>query len=547
MARNKAVSPAELPEEQQPAFLDALAALPADSAALEQVAAEARELFNDAIRADAPAQVDAARVKFRAVVYRLNGDKWWGCRAPDGAEVRLEKLQAAPPGSVPGWGQVGEWLVEVEGMRILARVEPYGLGLHSFCLSAVDVDAPFLKETGHLKDYLDPRLWIGHELPHAARLRIEALMKDSCKPRPIESGYRENGVKVPAWLSRALSGVTRNGQLAMPLNGEALPVPEPEKKAPLSNAERQRLFRKRRKEKAEAAKAGDFAALEVTDASLLRVWEGLPSDFDRAATALALLRQRNDQHFELARAVLTLQRRLKDAGLEEQAQDIKWHWNPTPLGDYRATSAPEYMERLSAGLSPADERDQLARELEHLRGERKQFNAQLAECRRFSYDREQALKRKLDEAEAWGEHYRRQRDGKQAEVENLLGVVSELKALAEELSGPAPKVEPRPAPELQPQLAGVLDLAQLDESELELLKSALIEHHDKNKAVLWKDVACESLWKRLTMLQVNKVEWRADPFAAWGEDDPAWSKSALQTAAAEARQLMAEGLAKPGS
>lgn len=296
----------------------------------------------------------------------------------------------------------------------------------------------------------------------------------------------------------------------------------------------------------------DFALLEVGDADLQPVWESLRSDFARAATALGLLRLRNNQHAELAHAVLKLQGCLQEAGLDSQLERFKgregeWYWNKTPLRDYRDESAPEYMERQSAGLSPADERDQLARELEHLRGEREQFNAQLAECRRFSYDREQALKRKLDEAEAWGEHYRRQRDGKQGEVENLLGVVSELKALAEELSGPAPKVEPRPAPELQPQLAGVLDLAQLDESELELLKSALIEHHEKNKAVLWKDVACESLWKRLTMLQVNKVEWRADPFAAWGEDDPAWSKSALQTAAAEARQLMAEGLAKPGS
>lgn len=113
-----------------------------------------------------------------------------------------------------------------------------------------------------------------------------------------------------------------------------------------------------------------------------------------------------------------------------------------PLRDYRSESAPEYMERQSAG-SVADERDDLRRWYEAQKAESEQLRAALAESRRCSYEREQALKRELAETEAWGEHYRRQRDGKQAEIENLLGVVRELQALAEELGGPAMKM---PAP-----------------------------------------------------------------------------------------------------
>lgn len=534
-----------LPLEQQPLFLDALAALPTEPEALEQVAAAARELFNDAVRGSVPAQADAAILRYKAAVYRLNGDTWFGCRASGGAEHRLQAAQAAPVGSLPGWGQAGQWLLEVDGMRLRVEVDPYGLGVHGVGFHAVDAGAPFLSNTGFRSHRLDPRQWHGQELGQAVRSEVVRLLQGEGAPVPIEAGYQKNAVKVPDWLAKALASVTRNGQLAMPLHGEALPAAEP--KIPMSNAERQREFRKRRKARLEAEKAGDFAALEVTDAPLLGVWEGLSSDFARAATALGLLRLRNNQHAELVCAVQTLKGHLMDAGLDDQAQGCKWHWNTTPLGDYRATSAPEYMERVSAGLSAADERDQLARELEHLRCEREQFSAQLAECRRHSYDREQALERKLTEAEAWGEHYRRQRDGKQAEVENLLGVVRELQALAEELSGTAPKVERRPAPEPQPSPAGVVDLAQLYESELELLKSALTEHHEKNKSVLWKDVACESLWKRLSLLQLNQMERRADPFDRWGEDDPVWSKSALQTATAEARQALAEGLAKPGT
>lgn len=51
---------------------------------------------------------------------------------------------------------------------------------------------------------------------------------------------------------------------------------------------------------------GDFAALEVTDAPLMTVWEKLPTDFARCATALGLLRLRNSQHAELGRAVEVL-------------------------------------------------------------------------------------------------------------------------------------------------------------------------------------------------------------------------------------------------
>lgn len=178
----------------------------------------------------------------------------------------------------------------------------------------------------------------------------------------------------------------------------------------------------------------DFALLEVGDADLQPHWEGYRSDFARTTTALGMLRLRNNQHAELVRAVHTLQGHLMDAGLEHQALG-DWYWNKTPLRDYRSESAPEHMERQSAGQSVADERDDLRRWYEAEKVENEQLRAALAESRRCSYEREQVLKRDLAETEAWGEHYRRQRDGKQTEIENLLGVVRELQTLAEEMGG----------------------------------------------------------------------------------------------------------------
>jgi len=115
----------------------------------------------------------------------------------------------------------------------------------------------------------------------------------------------------------------------------------------------------------------DFATLEVADAPLLTVWEKLPTDFARCATALGLLRLRNNQHAELAHAVEVLQARLSAAGLDERVTNNQkeWHWNRSPLEDYRATSAPEYMERMPRKLSPADDRAELARRVEYLEKE----------------------------------------------------------------------------------------------------------------------------------------------------------------------------------
>lgn len=103
----------------------------------------------------------------------------------------------------------------------------------------------------------------------------------------------------------------------------------------------------------------------------MSVWENLPTDFARAATALGLLRLRNAQHAELVCAVEVLQARLAAAGLSERVSDRKqeWYWSTVPRGDYRVTNAPEYMERIPAAQSNADECAELRRRVEALERE----------------------------------------------------------------------------------------------------------------------------------------------------------------------------------
>ncbi|MEM8625663.1 MAG: hypothetical protein AAGG47_19395 [Pseudomonadota bacterium] len=78
----------------------------------------------------------------------------------------LARETAAKPGTVPLWGQTGDFVVELAGMAV--RVEMEGLfGIGSgwsfwpgFSAHAVDLDKPFLSETGYrsfLGIHADPR------------------------------------------------------------------------------------------------------------------------------------------------------------------------------------------------------------------------------------------------------------------------------------------------------------------------------------------------------------------------------------------------------
>lgn len=240
----------DLPLEQQPLFLKTLEFLPAERGELEQLARDMLALFNDAMATASARDIETSALRYRAVVYRLHGDTFMGSGTEEGAGGQLLKLLAAPAGVVPGWGQAGEYLLEVEGMRLRVEVSPWGInGVHNLSFHAIDASAKFISETGYLSQFLHPNKNVGRSLGQAVRDLVEHLLQGEFKAKAIREDERAK-VSVPAWLMPALQGVTRNGQLNMPLSGEAL-LPEAAEKVPLSNAERQRRHRQKLKELAD--------------------------------------------------------------------------------------------------------------------------------------------------------------------------------------------------------------------------------------------------------------------------------------------------------
>ena len=116
-------------------------------------------------------QIDAALVagdlvlgdqcleRYDAVLWKLNGGATRGmCATDESPGALVERYCAAPPGQVPKWGQQGSFLVEVDGVRVWVEAGP-GYGIHcpqSVSLHAVDLDRPFVSETGYRSTFPRP-------------------------------------------------------------------------------------------------------------------------------------------------------------------------------------------------------------------------------------------------------------------------------------------------------------------------------------------------------------------------------------------------------
>ncbi len=151
------------------------------------------------------AAVDEAmglREEAHKLALRLNGGEPGIIAGDDAPGCVLACETAATPGTVPLWGQTGDFVIAVDGMRV--RIEQdgiFGIGCGfsywpGFSAHAVDPDRPFLSETGYrsfLGIHAEPEPGL---TPDAfAREIIAAYVERELKgrPVPIESRYRKTG------------------------------------------------------------------------------------------------------------------------------------------------------------------------------------------------------------------------------------------------------------------------------------------------------------------------------------------------------------------
>lgn len=97
----------------------------------------------------------ALREEAGHLALRLNHGEPGILAGPDAPGCKLADLTAAEPGTIPAWGQQGEFILDIAGMRVLIKLSGlFGIGARfmpylSFSVHALDWDQPFLSETGY--------------------------------------------------------------------------------------------------------------------------------------------------------------------------------------------------------------------------------------------------------------------------------------------------------------------------------------------------------------------------------------------------------------
>jgi hypothetical protein len=198
--------------------------LPDDrDALLASAAAAVADLHQAVIEVDG-GKAALASLRYDAVVWKLNGGTHFACNADEKSAGRVvERHCRALPGTVPMWGQRGDFLVTVDGVR--CRVEfGDGFGPGTSCHYAfhvVDLDGPFFSETGYRSHFDSAQS--GQTVEAAASAIVAAFLKKQRRFLGADARQRLAKEAVPAWL----------GSLAVPPRRSAASVAALAKPAPV--------------------------------------------------------------------------------------------------------------------------------------------------------------------------------------------------------------------------------------------------------------------------------------------------------------------------
>ncbi|CAE6823659.1 Protein KlcB [Paraburkholderia aspalathi] len=185
--------------------------LPTDSAELLAFALATVSELHAAVLAGDGAEAERAGDRYEAAVWKLNGGTFFGSMGDEyAAGSVIERHCRAAPGTVPMWGQCGEFLIVVDGIRAVVEVD-FGFGmLHAeFEFYAVDLDRPFISETGYRAHYDTAQG--GMTVDQAATEIFRTYLPEQKRPLMIDAGDRDRlaGDALPAWLAELVPAPRR--------------------------------------------------------------------------------------------------------------------------------------------------------------------------------------------------------------------------------------------------------------------------------------------------------------------------------------------------
>ncbi|WP_322075525.1 klcB [Burkholderia cenocepacia] len=186
--------------------------LPSDAEAILAAAAGIIEELNTAILAGDGEAAERAGTRYEACIWRLNGGTFFGSDSDEHAAARVIANHCrAVPGAVPLWGQRGEFLLVVNGIRARVVCETgFGMFHTHLAFHVVDLDRPFISPTGYKSHYDTARG--GMTVDEVARGVFKAYLAQQKKPVMIEANDRERlaNEPLPEWLAGVMPAPCRD-------------------------------------------------------------------------------------------------------------------------------------------------------------------------------------------------------------------------------------------------------------------------------------------------------------------------------------------------
>lgn len=171
------------------------ASMPDEQGVLLELAAKAVDHLDNSVLAGDVEGAAAAIARYEAIIWKMNGGTFFGCNADsDSPGNVVESHCQADSGAVPKWGQTGEFVVVVDGMRVLVEFGSLGSqGTAHFSFHAVDLDAWFISGTGY-RSHFDG-LRFGLTVEEAAKAILADYLKD--KRHEIKANDRDRLARSP--------------------------------------------------------------------------------------------------------------------------------------------------------------------------------------------------------------------------------------------------------------------------------------------------------------------------------------------------------------
>ncbi|HAN4197876.1 TPA: protein klcB [Escherichia coli] len=159
--------------------------------------------------------------RFEACIWKMNGKTFFGCNAGEHEAAHvISEYCRADDGSVPMWGQHGDFVIEsFSGMRARVKVEAgCMMGYFSTSFHAVDLGAPFVSETGYRSHFVRlSEVRPGETIDaHVSRV-FQSLIDARKKPLFIAADSRDRlaSEPLPDWL-KSLSPPPDRTPLTLP-------------------------------------------------------------------------------------------------------------------------------------------------------------------------------------------------------------------------------------------------------------------------------------------------------------------------------------------